>query len=131
MINPSWDQYTESEDYLQENGRVAQVFDLAGITNTAGAPSFAHFAKGGSRRCLRRGSITLRCRECSVGRTTGNNVQTASPPTLAKNARMGRPFIMRAPSLPIWASSKRIRANAGEKVCFTCLIYLARQFSGK
>ncbi len=34
---------------LNENkcGGVAQVFDLAAITNTAGAPSFAHFAKGG------------------------------------------------------------------------------------
>jgi hypothetical protein len=28
---------------------VAQAFDLAGITNTVGAPSFAFFAKGGRR----------------------------------------------------------------------------------
>ncbi len=28
-------------------GRVAQVLDLAAITNTVGAPSFAFFAKGG------------------------------------------------------------------------------------
>jgi hypothetical protein len=28
--------------------RVAQAFDLAGITNTVGAPSFAQFAKGGN-----------------------------------------------------------------------------------
>jgi hypothetical protein len=46
-------------DYLamsSENfGRVAQAFDLAGITNTLGAPSFAPFAKGGyhERRQLR------------------------------------------------------------------------------
>ena len=33
--------------------RVAQAFDLVGISNAAGAPSFAHFAKGGSRECLR------------------------------------------------------------------------------
>jgi hypothetical protein len=29
--------------------RVAQALDLAGITHTVGAPSFAQFAKGGSR----------------------------------------------------------------------------------
>src|ERR1035438_1702551 len=34
---------------------MAQALDLADITNTVGAPSFAHFAKGGSRRCLRDG----------------------------------------------------------------------------
>jgi len=34
-------------------GRVAQAFDLAGITNTVGAPSFAQFAKGGRFNCLR------------------------------------------------------------------------------
>jgi len=33
---------------------VAQALDLAGITNTAGALSFAYFAKGGSRECLRK-----------------------------------------------------------------------------
>jgi hypothetical protein len=32
---------------------VAEAFDLAGINNTAGAPSFAFFAKSGSRDCLR------------------------------------------------------------------------------
>jgi hypothetical protein len=31
-------------------GRVAQAFDLAGITNTGGAPSFAFLAKGGYPR---------------------------------------------------------------------------------
>src|SRR5579862_1046700 len=31
--------------------RMAQALDLAGITNTGGAPSFAFFAKGGSRKC--------------------------------------------------------------------------------
>jgi hypothetical protein len=33
-------------------GRVAQAFDFAGITNRMGAPSFAFFAKGGTRKCL-------------------------------------------------------------------------------
>jgi hypothetical protein len=33
---------------------VAQAFDLAHISNTVGALSFAHFAKGGSRECLRK-----------------------------------------------------------------------------
>jgi len=33
---------------------VAQAFDLAGISNTVGGPSFAFFAKGGIRECLRR-----------------------------------------------------------------------------
>jgi hypothetical protein len=28
-------------------GRVARAFDLAETKNTEGAPSFAHFAKGG------------------------------------------------------------------------------------
>jgi len=28
---------------------MTQAFDLAGTNNTGGAPSFAHFAKGGSR----------------------------------------------------------------------------------
>jgi hypothetical protein len=39
---------------VAQSGRVAQVFDLEGITDTAGAPSFAFCAKGGSRECLRR-----------------------------------------------------------------------------
>src|ERR1019366_5800404 len=30
-----------------ERSQVAQAFDLAGVNNTGGAPSFAHFAKGG------------------------------------------------------------------------------------
>jgi hypothetical protein len=33
--------------------RVARVFDLASISNAVGAPSFAHFAKGGSWECQR------------------------------------------------------------------------------
>jgi hypothetical protein len=40
------------EAIKKEPGRVAQAFDLAGISNTMGAPSFAVFAKGGSRECL-------------------------------------------------------------------------------
>jgi hypothetical protein len=31
----------------QTLGRVAQAFDLGGVTNTVGAPFFASFAKGG------------------------------------------------------------------------------------
>ena len=33
--------------------RVAVAPDLAGVSNTEGAPSFAAFAKGGRRKCLR------------------------------------------------------------------------------
>jgi hypothetical protein len=33
--------------------RAAQAFDLAGITNTVGAPSFAQFAKGGNHQRIR------------------------------------------------------------------------------
>jgi hypothetical protein len=32
-------------------GRVAQPSDLADATKAGGAPSFAHVAKGGSRKC--------------------------------------------------------------------------------
>ncbi len=32
--------------------RVAQAFDLGGTADIVGAPSFALFAKGGSRKCL-------------------------------------------------------------------------------
>jgi hypothetical protein len=42
-LNPGRDGFHPS--FLRR--RVAQAFDLAGITNTAGAPSFAFFAKGG------------------------------------------------------------------------------------
>src|ERR1035437_9338392 len=49
--------------FPQRDRRVAQAFDLAGITNTVGAQSFAHFAKGGSRDCLlRRGADSSRRR---------------------------------------------------------------------
>ena len=34
---------------------MAQAFDFAGITNIVGAPSFAQFAKGGSREGMRDG----------------------------------------------------------------------------
>jgi hypothetical protein len=34
---------------------VARAFDLAGAINTAGAPSFAHFAKGGNLERMRHG----------------------------------------------------------------------------
>jgi hypothetical protein len=58
------------------------AFDLAGITDTVAAPFFAFFAKGGSREC-----------RCQVGLITcpqqNQIAHAASPPTLAKNARMG------------------------------------------
>jgi hypothetical protein len=36
------------------SGRVAQACDLFGITTKVGTPSFAFFAKGGSRGCWRK-----------------------------------------------------------------------------
>ncbi len=58
-------------------GRVAQASDFAGITNTAGAPSFAQFAKGGNHERMRN-------RVCAEGTTAcvGSIV-----PALAKNAK--------------------------------------------
>ena len=41
-------------------GRVAQAFALADITNKAGAPSFAHFAKGGNHELIRNGVCAQR-----------------------------------------------------------------------
>jgi hypothetical protein len=40
--------------------RVAQAFDLAGITNIVGAPFFAFVAKGGSRKCRRQVGLITR-----------------------------------------------------------------------
>jgi hypothetical protein len=55
----SEEEYARLETAAQAR-RVAQAFDLGGITNTVGAPFFAHSAKGGSRECpARRGLITL------------------------------------------------------------------------
>ena len=34
---------------------MAWAFDLVGVTDTEGFPSFAFFAKGGNRQCLRDG----------------------------------------------------------------------------
>src|ERR1700733_5003199 len=67
------------------NGGWPRLFNPSGITNTAGAPSFAFFfAKGGSRKCRRQlGLITC---------PQQNQIEhAASPPTLVKNARMGSP----------------------------------------
>jgi len=44
------------------------AFDLPGTSNTAGAPSFAHLAKGGSRECLRSHAGGLRGRGESGGK---------------------------------------------------------------
>jgi len=40
-------------------GGLAQAFDFAGITDRMGAPSFAFFAKGGTRKCLRMLYVSL------------------------------------------------------------------------
>jgi len=43
------DQLVKHPHYTHYCGRrVSQAFDFAAINNTGGAPSFAHFAKGGS-----------------------------------------------------------------------------------
>jgi hypothetical protein len=52
--------------------------------NAVGALSFALFAKGGSRKCRRRVGLITCPQQNQVP-------QSASPPTLAKNARMGHP----------------------------------------
>jgi hypothetical protein len=36
-----------------DKGRVAQAFDLVGITSKVGAPSFGFFAKGGNHEPVR------------------------------------------------------------------------------
>ena len=38
---------------MSTSGRVAQAFDRAGVKNIVGAPSFAHFAKGGNLKRMR------------------------------------------------------------------------------
>jgi len=50
------------------------AFELAGISNTVGALSFAFFAKGGSRECLR--NFVDPCRVA-----TNQIAHAASPPT--------------------------------------------------
>src|ERR1035437_1289230 len=58
--------------FPQRDRRGAQAFDLAGITNTVGAPSFAHFAKGGSRAIVgstnKRKSAGAGRGKCGAGR---------------------------------------------------------------
>jgi len=61
---------------------VAQAFDLAGITNTVGAPSFAFLAKGGHQERIRNGVCAERTKVASA----------ASLPALAKSARTGHPL---------------------------------------
>jgi hypothetical protein len=63
------------------NRRVAQPFDPAGITNTVGATSFAHFAKGGYHERIGNGVCAERTKVASA----------ASPPALANNAGTGHP----------------------------------------
>jgi len=43
--------YDEPGEAFSRCWRAAEAFDLAGTSNTGGAPSFAHFAKGGNRKC--------------------------------------------------------------------------------
>jgi hypothetical protein len=50
--NPTFNKF-RSSTVTSNLGRVAQAFDLAGISNRVGALSFAVFAKGGRRESLR------------------------------------------------------------------------------
>ena len=64
--------------------RPAQAPELAGITTAVDAPSFAFLAKGGSWRCRREVVLIAFPQQKQIA-------HAASPPTLAKNARMGHP----------------------------------------
>jgi hypothetical protein len=64
-----------------DDGGMAQTLDLAGMTNTVGAPSFAHFAKGGNHERLRNGFAQKAKTLC----------QQHPYPPLQKNARTGHP----------------------------------------
>jgi len=65
-----------------KRGRMPRPCDLAGSGNKVGAPSFAHFAKGGKPR-------TQAQRGCAARvKTIGS---AAPPPALAKNTRTGHP----------------------------------------
>jgi len=73
-------------DYNEQEGAGGPAFELAGISNTVGCPVLAFFAKGGSRECPR--NFVDPCRVA-----TNQIAHAASPPTLAKNARMGHPLL--------------------------------------
>jgi len=92
------------------------TLDFAAPSNTMGAPSFAQFAKGGSRECLRREPIDL--------------VLAASPPALAKSARTGHPrfwlcrqskiggatpLVVETKSLPSLRLLARVRLRPGDR----------------
>src|SRR5580698_8526581 len=65
MISVRHSQHSRRQDV---DGRVAQVFDFAGITNGVGAPSFAFFVKGGHGNARASGSIpSLRNKSYSTG----------------------------------------------------------------
>jgi hypothetical protein len=69
--------------------RVAQAFDLAGITNTGGAPSFAFLAKGGHHERIRNGVCAERTKVASAASLPAPS--TSSGQALAQNARTGHP----------------------------------------
>lgn len=67
------------------NGGWPRFLNLAGITNTVGAPFFAFFAKGGSRECRRQ----VVCDH--VYATKSNSTRSIAAHPCQKNARMGHP----------------------------------------
>src|SRR5690242_5238457 len=77
---------------------MAQPFNLAGITYTVGAPSFAQFAKGGNLERMRNGI-------CAEGTKV---VPAASLPALAKNARTGHPLVWSLPGRARWAAVRAV-----------------------
>jgi len=72
--------------------RVAQAFDLAGITNTGGAPSFAFLAKGGYHERIRNGVCAERTKVASAASLPAPS--TSSGQAIAKKRKD------RAPSNP-------------------------------
>src|ERR1035438_372126 len=64
--------------------RVATLLMSLASPTQWGAPSFAFFAKGGSRKCRRQVGLIACPQQNQIA-------HAASPPTLAKNARMGHP----------------------------------------
>src|SRR5438270_3971792 len=68
--------------------RVAQAFDLAGITNTMGAPFLRAVCEGRESRTHTQSGSRGRDKKMVL---TASRLLTASRPALAKNARTGHP----------------------------------------
>jgi hypothetical protein len=82
-----------SESQKFDGGRVAQVFDLAGITNKVGAPSFAVFAKGGYHERLQLSIYAARCRNEIAGWPSFEFcLRTADPSTRSSEPQFGFPL---------------------------------------